>query len=41
MREGDVYILNDPYCGGTHLPDIALLTPVFHGGRVIAFSARP
>jgi N-methylhydantoinase B len=23
MREGDVYILNDPYCGGTHLPDFA------------------
>src|ERR687894_2943713 len=24
MREGDVYLLNDPYLGGTHLPDIAL-----------------
>src|SRR6202046_978651 len=22
MRDGDTYILNDPYCGGTHLPDI-------------------
>jgi N-methylhydantoinase B/oxoprolinase/acetone carboxylase alpha subunit len=39
MREGDAYILNDPYCGGTHLPDIALMTPVFHGGRIIALSA--
>ena len=39
MREGDAYILNDPYCGGTHLPDIALMTPVFHRGRVIALSA--
>jgi N-methylhydantoinase B len=39
MREGDAYILNDPYCGGTHLPDIAVMTPVFHRGRVIALSA--
>ena len=39
MREGDCFILNDPYCGGTHLPDIAIMTPVFHRGRVIALSA--
>src|SRR5687768_17096454 len=39
MKEGDAYILNDPYCGGTHLPDIAIMTPVFHSGRVIAMSA--
>jgi len=39
MREGDAYILNDPYCGGTHLPDIAIMTPVFYRGRVIAMSA--
>lgn len=39
MREGDAYILNDPYCGGTHLPDIAIMTPVFHEGRVIALAA--
>lgn len=39
MREGDAYILNDPYCGGTHLPDIAIMTPVFHRGRIIALSA--
>jgi N-methylhydantoinase B len=39
MREGDAFILNDPYCGGTHLPDIAVMTPVFHRGRVIALSA--
>src|SRR4051812_42007872 len=36
MRAGDVYILNDPYCGGTHLPDIAAVSPVFHRGRVVA-----
>ena len=27
MAQGDVYILNDPYCGGTHLPDITLFMP--------------
>lgn len=39
MQEGDVYILNDPYCGGTHLPDIAAAVPVFHRGRIIAIGA--
>jgi N-methylhydantoinase B len=39
MRDGDSYVLNDPYCGGTHLPDIAVVQPVFHRGRPIALSA--
>jgi N-methylhydantoinase B len=39
MREGDVFVLNDPYLGGTHLPDIAVMMPVFHAGRPIAISA--
>lgn len=38
MVEGDAYILNDPYVGGTHLPDIAVITPVFHRGKAIALS---
>jgi 5-oxoprolinase (ATP-hydrolysing) len=29
MRRGDVYMLNAPYNGGTHLPDITVMTPVF------------
>jgi 5-oxoprolinase (ATP-hydrolysing) len=29
MRPGDVYVLNDPYHGGTHLPDVTVVTPVF------------
>ena len=29
QRPGDVWILNDPYRGGTHLPDITLISPVF------------
>ena len=39
MAEGDIYVMNDPYLGGTHLPDIALVMPVFDGGRPIALSA--
>lgn len=39
MKEGDVYIMNDPYLGGTHLPDIAIVMPIFHQGQVIALSA--
>ncbi|MBC7735445.1 MAG: hydantoinase B/oxoprolinase family protein, partial [Bacteriovorax sp.] len=29
MRPGDVYVLNDPYHGGTHLPDVTVVTPVW------------
>jgi 5-oxoprolinase (ATP-hydrolysing) len=29
MRPGDVYVLNNPYNGGTHLPDITVVTPVY------------
>ncbi len=29
MQPGDVYVLNDPYHGGTHLPDVTVITPVF------------
>jgi 5-oxoprolinase (ATP-hydrolysing) len=38
LQPGDVYVLNNPYNGGTHLPDITVITPVFadtrggHGG---------
>ncbi|MEU1278326.1 hydantoinase B/oxoprolinase family protein [Streptomyces sp. NPDC005805] len=31
MRPGDVYAINDPYHGGTHLPDVTVVTPVFDG----------
>src|SRR4051794_13197736 len=37
--DGDVWILNDPYRGGTHLPDITLVSPLFVGGRHVAFAA--
>ncbi|MBL6457081.1 hydantoinase B/oxoprolinase family protein [Belnapia sp. T6] len=39
MRPGDIYLMNDPYDGGTHIPDVSLLVPVFAEERVIALSA--
>jgi N-methylhydantoinase B len=33
MGPGDAVLLNDPYCGGTHLPDLTLVSPVFLPGR--------
>jgi 5-oxoprolinase (ATP-hydrolysing) len=30
IRRGDAYVLNDPYAGGTHLPDITVIVPVFY-----------
>ncbi len=37
MQPGDVYVLNDPYHGGTHLPDVTVVTPVYLDDR----DARP
>lgn len=37
-REGDGVLLNDPYSGGTHLPDMSLICPVFVAGRLMGFS---
>lgn len=38
MRPGDVYMLNNPYGGGTHLPDVTVITPVFdEEGREVLF----
>jgi N-methylhydantoinase B len=39
MKAGDLYIMNDPYLGGTHLPDIALVAPIFSGDELIALAA--
>ncbi|MGZ8256063.1 MAG: hydantoinase/oxoprolinase family protein, partial [Burkholderiaceae bacterium] len=41
MRPGDVYVLNAPYNGGTHLPDITVITPVFDdetGSEILFFA---
>ncbi|MGZ4494887.1 MAG: hydantoinase B/oxoprolinase family protein, partial [Nocardioides sp.] len=37
MRPGDSYVVNNPYRGGTHLPDITVVTPVFDDGDRILF----
>ncbi|MGW0646578.1 hydantoinase B/oxoprolinase family protein [Streptomyces badius] len=34
LRPGDVYAVNDPYHGGTHLPDVTVVTPVFEEGKL-------
>ncbi|MFB9735723.1 hydantoinase B/oxoprolinase family protein [Streptomyces thermocoprophilus] len=41
MRPGDTYAVNDPYHGGTHLPDVTVITPVFDtdGDRVLFYVA--
>ena len=39
-RPGDMIILNDPYLGGTHLPDVTLIAPVFAAGEPAAFVAN-
>jgi N-methylhydantoinase B len=41
LGPGDVAILNDPFCGGTHLPDITLVTPVFVSNKKTRKNARP
>lgn len=38
-RPGDGVLSNDPYSGGSHLPDMTLLTPIFDGNGVVGFSA--
>jgi N-methylhydantoinase B len=39
QRPGEPWILNDPYRGGTHLPDITLISPVFVDGELFGFAA--
>ena len=38
VRPGDVYLLNDPYHGGNHLPDVTAFVPVFDGERLAFWS---
>jgi len=39
-QAGDMLVVNDPFSGGTHLPDITLVAPVFFGGRCLGFVAN-
>jgi N-methylhydantoinase B len=38
IAEGDVFIMNDPFDGGMHLPDIFIIKPLFHAGERLAFA---
>ncbi len=37
---GDTWVLNDPYRGGTHLPDITAISPIFAGGELLGFAVN-
>jgi N-methylhydantoinase B len=39
MEPGDVFMLNDPFAGGTHLPDVYVIAPVFYQARLVALIA--
>jgi N-methylhydantoinase B len=39
-QDGDMVILNDPYMGGTHLPDVTVIAPVFIDNKVLGFVAN-
>ncbi len=38
IREGDMFILNDPYKGAIHQPDVSIVAPIFHEGRHVAWA---
>ncbi|HEY7115432.1 MAG TPA: hydantoinase B/oxoprolinase family protein [Tepidisphaeraceae bacterium] len=40
LREGDAAIVNDPFEGGTHLPDITVVSPIFFESRLVGFAAN-
>ena len=40
IHNGDLFILNDPYFGGSHLPDITIIRPVFYQGRLLFYGVN-
>ena len=40
IADGDLFILNDPYFGGSHLPDITIIRPIFHEGRLLFYGVN-
>jgi N-methylhydantoinase B len=40
LEPGDSILLNDPFHGGAHLPDLTLVSPVFHNGEPVAYAAN-
>ncbi len=39
LEDGDIVVLNDPYFGGSHLPDITMVAPVYHEGTLMGYVA--
>ena len=39
LQEGDVLVSNHPAAGGSHLPDLTVITPAFHRGKIIFWTA--
>ncbi len=39
LEEGDIVVLNDPYFGGSHLPDLTMVAPVYLEGRLLGYVA--
>jgi N-methylhydantoinase B len=39
VRPGDVWALNDPFVGGSHLPDLTLVSPIHHDGELLGWAA--
>ena len=40
LGPGDMILLNDPYLSGTHLPDLTLIAPIYHGDLLIGYAAN-
>ena len=38
MKDGDIYVVNDPYCGGTHINDISWIKPIFFRQELMGFA---
>ena len=38
--DGQAYLINNPYCGGSHLPDLTLISPIFNNSKLVAFVAN-
>lgn len=40
LAPGDTVVLNDPFRGGSHLPDVTMVTPIFFGGEIVGYGAN-
>ncbi len=40
IAEGDLYAINDPYFGGSHLPDITVISPIFYDGQLLFYAVN-